>query len=456
MLHVASINVVRRQLHSSKNYRIHEMAKGRRERDKPKAPPGALYNPNKRVKLSYDTDSEEEADAGAEQIVVNGSGKDAYQEADTDVLKESVDAATQEPEDVVEETQSGPQEASEEPTDSAETEQKPAKRKPRTQRRNRHTGQWNALGAEAWEQEGDEDEKDGSPDEAMEYLRAVRSERQAMPAVLSSLHADAHDGQYDMGWSDFGNDHAFVAAPEHPLQRQDVSRDPREAFTEVLKERFHDLRHQLHQTPSPEAVTALDYDHPIYYPHENEAATRSWLKILESTPPALAQVRSLDQDDVIRILELIQDCFVEREMDINPITSAWIWSLFARLDEVGMMNNDQVYAVRALGKKAVLVLVSLRSADTAAQLARLSHPEDEPQDEDPTTSSIKLDLAENAENTVDVVDQDQTLPAEKAADRENTLATLDSVLVIAGDVYGQRDLLEFRRPWETIKDEKGK
>ena len=55
----------------------------------------------------------------------------------------------------------------------------------------------------------------------------------------------------------------------------------------------------------------------------------------------------------------------------------------------------------------------------------------------------------DAETSADTTDASTPDTSEKASDTENTLATLDMILTIVGEVFRQRDLLEFRRPWEN-------
>lgn len=444
------------------------MARGRRERDRPKAPPGALYDPNKRVKLSYDSESEEEAAAPAPASAPATATATADAHIQAFARSKAADLNPDEPvassetgsrldredavpianEDGVEGKEKG--DAEEDAQDEVEYERSRQK----TKLRNVQTGQWHALGSMSWQDEGDGEDGDGEGDEegsieaAMEYLRSVRTERQTLPTVLRVSNLQPHDGDSE-DFHAFDSDHAYIAPPDLPTEYLNTSLDPREAFTEALKERFHCQRNHLHLPPSSEAVTALSDKHPISYPRSNNKATLEWMKIFASVAPFSAQLQSLDEETVYRLLELLQDRCLLRQQEINRITSAWIWSLLARLSEVGMMNNDDVYAVRAFGKKAVLVLVSFRSADTAAQLEDIADVES-----GASKRGSKQSVSDSDEIDIEATEYSNTATQMKAleADRENTLATLDSILVIIGDIFRQRDLLEFRQPWEVDGD----
>lgn len=426
------------------------MPKGRRERDRPKAGPDALYNPNKRVKLSYD--SESEAESGAEesirvQRIAQKKEQDEHAASTASNTRSENSRPVQEGADLDNLRAAGNPGKTAEQQDEDEQE---AADSAQLRRKDHRTGQLHALGSLSWQGEGEEGGTDeGGLDPASEYLRAVRSQRLTLPSVLAAPQSQPNKKVWSDDFAGFANDHAVVAAPDTPVEQQDRSTDPREAFTNALKERFLEQRRRLHLQPSSEAVAALDDKHPISFPPHNHKAKTEWLKLLGSVAPAAAQVQSLDEESAVRLLELIQEHYLQRQKEINRTTSAWIWALLARLTEVGLMDNDQVYSVRAFGKKAVLVQVSFRSAEAAAQLEDLANGGSR------TSRSQKL-VKDSAESTSEGPERvgaelqaNTSTPEQESSNRENTLATLDSILVVVGDIFGQRDLLEFRQPWEA-------
>lgn len=424
----------------------------RRERDKPKAAHDALYNPNKRVLLSYASDDEEDPeetvqDAGApKSSVANGAvNGDSHGVRDGDDPQEAGDAqdleGAQEAEHMPGPTSSHANQDGAAPVNQAgEGEEKVPEHsarystttaEPTKQPRDHATGQWTAF--------GQEEDDDGSPNPAMDYLRAVQSERQTLPSVLQVSSAA---GDYTV----FNSDEAFIGTVQPQKKQKKLEggpMGPREAFTEALKKRFLGQRHRLHLPPPPEAVAALDDSRPFRYPTKNAWTTQKvWVHWLANTAPLPAQIQSMTQDGVLGLLDLVQEHYLQREKEVNAITSVWIWSLLARLDEVGTMSNDQVYPVRALGKKAVLVQVSFRSSEAAAQLEDIVGSQN-----GAARDARTRETGGSSSKTVEQGEKSPPAPVETLADRENTLATLDSILVVVGDVFGQRDLLEFRQAW---------
>ena len=173
------------------------MAKRRRERDRPKSGPEALYNPNKRVLLSYDSDEEEQTGNDPEQIPVASSMPpvDAVRGSNDigDNKGRTAHGAGTIPEPISGAEESVPEDAvaGAEDSDAAnggineEVEdfggQKPGDTDnqslfTRGARKNNFTGQWPALGSlsYSWEDGEEEEEYDSEQEEAMAYLRAVR------------------------------------------------------------------------------------------------------------------------------------------------------------------------------------------------------------------------------------------------------------------------------------------
>ncbi len=280
-----------------------------------------------------------------------------------------------------------------------------------------------------------------------------------IPEILAAGTVDRHQSLYESGVGDsrgFFEDGAYVArgvvGPNIPESAK-VMLDPQEAYTRAIKRRFLIQREALFRPPAEGAIDALGIEHPITFPAMVSKACADWLRYLQTVPPHPDQLRGMDQTTVASLLELLQKHLLVREKSITAITSAWIWALLARLDEVGTMNNDQVSTMREFGKQAVLVQVSFDSPEAAAQLELGASEDDQPVTALNRESTMQSsDDAGYSVNGPVPGDSDSKADARnKTADRQNTLATLDAILVIVGELFGQRDLLEFRQPWPTTE-----
>jgi hypothetical protein len=201
--------------------------------------------------------------------------------------------------------------------------------------------------------------------------------------------ADIDRSIYDNGVGDsrgYYHDGAYTAAPSSPssasslpddydlLDDDDSSPDRialrnaalRRAYYAALTDRFQRLRNLLHQTPPPEAIATLPDDHDAYVPPfgPRSSTFRVWSRRLRHTDPIPAQVASMDRHAVLRVLRvLLGGKFLRRGCELRERTSRWLWALLARLPDRGELDYAEVGWVRELGKRAVLMMVSLAQAE---------------------------------------------------------------------------------------------
>lgn len=324
----------------------------------------------------------------------------------------------------------------------------------------------------------------------------------------------------------------------------------------------------MQQSPPPEAIQNLGEDYPTNVGKLTVAIVRLWKWKLQTVDPRPAQIASMNKSTVLRLLGLLTSSILKRGAEVQVGVSRWVWSLLARLPDRGELTSEEIGVVRELGKKAVLIGVSLQenkiweegmrevekelddkkleeSVDIADENEIMLNLEDEVEfEEDPEinvdpwitdtptddtfighklvvsedTSAIANDMldgvhrpgpatstddalieamsnginpieeAQRAESTSEEgeissndssdnaeplasgreellaqLDQEQTdnsdtreseqaniqqAKAEKQSAQWNTKATVDMIITVAGEIYGQRDLLEFRGAWE--------
>ena len=435
------------------------MVKRRRERDRPKAGPETTFNPHKRVHLSYGEDDDPEQDA---------AGLDEPPPIRYPTVSVSAESPLQTPPDNTPHEQAARTNASEAgdgDDDSTAATQKSAGKsdKPSDSRKkanahpgkNEATNQKPALGSLAyqWEGSGDDEEGDMSEeDEAMAYLKAVRSERQGMPIVLRAAETTTSSEDVDYGVGDsrgYFVEDCYIARPVlRPEAPKKTTVTAKEAYTEVLKRRFDTMRTRLRdESTAGVRATETDSTKPVLRPNGGKKAYAECVSYVQKSSPTLSQLQALDQEDTLSMLELIHKSYFKRGETLGQYTSAWIWALLARLGDVGTMNNDEVFVLRDLGKRALVIQISFNNAAMAAQLEELSRAEaaadssDEPitpgNEGSQTAATADADKADTAGSSVT-----------QMLDPESTLATLDMIVTIVGEFFGQRDLLDSRRSWD--------
>jgi len=435
------------------------MTKRRRERDKPKAGPDAAYNPHKRVHLSYGDDDELEEDSTTlEQpppikyptvTKSDSSPPNAHQ-------KGGQEAGATRPEE--EDDEYDPAVAL--PTTDAKAEKSKHARKKANAHpgKNESTNQKPALGSLSYQWEGQEDGDEESlseEDEAMAYLKAVRSERQGMPSVFRAAESHDEDIDYTVGDSrGYYVEDCYIARPVlRPEAPQKSKVSAKEAYTEVLKRRFVAMRARLGtELLVGEPEFQPETHKPVPQPNGGKKAYAECVEMVQNTAPSPAQLHALDQEDTLSMIELIQKHCFKRGETLRPSASAWIWALLAKLNDVGTMNNDEVFVLRDLGKRALVIQISFNDAAMAAQLEEISRAEAAWESDEANASQHE---GQHTEATAADAARTDTAGSSvtQMLDPENTLATLDMIVTIVGEFFGQRDLLDSRRSWDPEEEE---
>jgi hypothetical protein len=436
------------------------MTKRRRERDKPKAGPDAAYNPHKRVHLSYGDDDEPEEDA----TVLEQPPPINY----PTVTKPAILPSAAQQDAGQKEGAAGPDEDDDEydpaialPTsdDKAEKPKHARKKANAYPGKNEATNQKPALGSLSYQWEGQEDgdeESMSEEDEAMAYLKAVRSERQGMPSVFRAAESHAGEIDYTVGDSrGYYVEDCYIARPVlRPEAPQKSKVSAKEAYTEALKRRFTTMRARLGTEPVVGGTEIHPDTHKaVPQPNGGKKAYAECVEMVQNIAPSLAQLQALDQEDTLSMLELIQKHCFKRGETLRPSASAWIWALLAKLNDVGTMNNDEVFVLRDLGKRALVIQISFNDAAMAAQLEEISRADAASESDEANTSQHE---GQSTEATAADAAKTDTAGSSvtQMLDPENTLATLDMIVTIVGEFFGQRDLLDSRRSWDPEDEEK--
>ncbi|KAI1361089.1 hypothetical protein F5Y08DRAFT_315610 [Xylaria arbuscula] len=256
--------------------------------------------------------------------------------------------------------------------------------------------------------------------EALAYLRSVRTQASTIPHVLVAQKAgpplppqaprnageDDEEEQpadrtiYEDGVGDFRGyyqDGAYVAYPEDrwgntnenevPYGEDDDGDDKlendddpnssessddrphnssadeiREAYFASITNRYMALRQLLQTDPPESAIRALPATNPTEVGVWKRGADtfQKWEGRIRTTDPLPAQIAAMHKDGIFRLIRVILTCkFLRKRTQLRERTSRWIWALLARLPDAGELDYMEVGYVRELGKRAVLMMVSL-------------------------------------------------------------------------------------------------
>jgi len=315
-------------------------------------------------------------------------------------------------------------------------------------------------------------------------------------------HGDEEEGGYY-------EDGAFVAAPE-PTSNLSTSTnyppDAQEAYYISLASRFRDLRTLLHKAPPLPAIEALKHHHPISLPPACAKAKQQWRFLLQSQEPQMAQLGCMDMETVLEVVKLLKSQLAGtvrgRSQEKIEGLGAWIWGVLGRCNEAGQLGSEEISELRELGKRAVGLLVGIRDRSGNAYGHEEEEEGGEEQDDgvidngqetngvgsvlsqvEPVTSneatnSIIAETGPPLDTVSKVLELEQAkailrerlstdnrpqsngMQAEEGEVEEESMdeaaempvnkqirITLDMIITVVGEFYGQRDLLEFRDMW---------
>lgn len=319
------------------------------------------------------------------------------------------------------------------------------------------------------------------------------------------------EGEDQEGWYEDGAYVApSIAAPViGPVQPGIKAQD---AFYNYLETRFESLRRNLRAPPSVQAVQTLDDQHPISLPFGNRMADKEWKYHLLNTTPLPAQLASLDTPSILRLLKLVEGQLENcRNTNIPKNLGLWAWSLLAKLDDVGLLQTREVSVVRDLAKMAIWVRMMHHKAkhgrsndpdyehiDNYPDENAAQHEEGEvvgdqadateagAQEVESVEAAVEAQIREEiaseqdaqGDAAMDLDSENRLLDAIAAKKRElklqaeaeakeaeakkdekqqdfpdtNTCVTIDMLVTVASEFYGQKDLLVGRLPWDHPTD----
>ncbi|KAI0886189.1 uncharacterized protein GGS22DRAFT_125645 [Annulohypoxylon maeteangense] len=136
----------------------------------------------------------------------------------------------------------------------------------------------------------------------------------------------------------------------------------RDAYFASLTNQYLALRQILQTDPPHDVLLSLPKSNPT---EVREFGSRSdtfpkWAGRIRGTDPLPAQVAGMRKEGVIRLLRIILGGkFLRKKQTLWERTSRWIWALLARLPERGELDYQEIGYIRELGKRAVLLMVSL-------------------------------------------------------------------------------------------------
>lgn len=192
-------------------------------------------------------------------------------------------------------------------------------------------------------------------------------------------HDDEEDGEGAGSENGKETDDEEDSAEDRP--HNSSADEIRDAYFASITSRYVALRKLLRSDPPGSALGALPDTNPTEVGEWKRGADtfQRWEGRLRATDPLPAQVAGMHKDSVFRLLRVLLACkFLRKRIQLRERTSRWIWALLARLPDKGELDYMEIGWVRELGKRAVLLMVSLAELEVLREHCDVagSSPED--------------------------------------------------------------------------------
>lgn len=290
----------------------------------------------------------------------------------------------------------------------------------------------------------------------VDYLRMVRCEARGIPELLSAQGAGfppssaenvEYAGKHDEGG--YWQDGAYTATPSAKLPEDDAYPQAQLRYYEALLLQFALLRATLNCVPPLGVIENLGASHPISFPPDSRQARKQWEAHILQYDPNPAQLACMDDGSILTLLRLIcrrvYALFRAHDVVTAKRVNLWIWSVLGRCPGREVLDSDRIAELRELAKRASCMadrLIHTKDAGTHV-LTRDNignghiTGEDSDEYEDDEVNSL-LD----AQGYVSMPHETINVITEK-------LVSLDAIVTVVGEVYGQRDLLQARKRWDS-------
>jgi regulator of vacuolar morphogenesis len=213
-----------------------------------------------------------------------------------------------------------------------------------------------------------------------------------------------------------------------------------------LLAQFRLTRATVRCSPPLSAVEALRSDQFISFPEHTEKVYAQWRGQLLSRDPSPVQLACMDTDTILELVRFLgvhlEEMLQQRTLVNIRRLGAWVWAILGRCKDRGELLSEEIGDLRHLAQLALRI----QNDGLGASAARESKDSIEEEAANVGGDSAKSGVARFpvGEDDVESVAQSDLI---EASWQEMLSTTLDMIVTVVGEVYGQRDLLDLRAKW---------
>ncbi|KAK4949960.1 hypothetical protein LTR10_011802 [Elasticomyces elasticus] len=301
--------------------------------------------------------------------------------------------------------------------------------------------------------DGDGDELFYGPAaDGIDYLRMVRSEAKGVPQILT---APAVQTKKSLGQTEDGgyfHDGAYTAIVKTSTTPAEPFPLAQQHFYDSLLTQFRLVQASMHCTPPLSSIESLDSSQFISFPEASRKVRAQWEAHMLSSDPHPVQIACMDSETVLELVKFLRmrlNTLVQNDDSNAARVGAWIWAILGRCRDCGELSSEEISELRGLAQRAMHLLRKQNPRSNDLDREDLDEEDDVDQlgiqaDEQDPNANVRTEV-ENKHIKDNIVGQDEASISHKLV-----CMTLDMIITVVGEVYGQRDLLDLRTKWSTI------
>ncbi|OAL30927.1 hypothetical protein AYO20_08512 [Fonsecaea nubica] len=296
--------------------------------------------------------------------------------------------------------------------------------------------------------------------DGVDYLRMVRSEAKGVPSIItaqiSATRLDVLEEKQELEQGGYYFDGAYTALKQ-TLPSVEVEAKPSLPSAQIhyydsLLAHFRLARATLRCPPPLSAVEVLRSSQFISFPANTRKVQKQWEQHMVSTDPHPVQVACMDADTIVELVRFLSEKLHKMLHTRDPAritrVGAWTWAVLGKCRDRGELSSEEIGDIRKLAQRALWL------QDVGDERHGTEAEEEEEEEEGEAENESPNENPDAGTN--DITEETTTLEnghgeaelVEGIDDsNRNHRVILDMIVTIAGEVYGQRDLLDLRSRW---------
>jgi len=284
-----------------------------------------------------------------------------------------------------------------------------------------------------------------------------------VPLVLTASAPQDRDVSDEdrQGWSlaeegGYYDDGTYIAVAEDiPSAKEHSFSSAQQCYYDSLLTQFKLLQATMRCTPPLSKIQNLASSQFISFPEDSRKVRWQWVTHMTTSDPNPVQIACMDCETILQLVRLLKtklNVLIRHQTDaaISRV-GAWVWAVLGKCKDRGELTSEDIGSLRELAQKAIQMQSNIHVNPGATASWQYDNPEDEESDEEGSgvEDGRPQDATTRSQDQLEQTEDSAAVECTGRRSKEDLLIapTLDMIITVVGEVYGQRDLLEMRQKW---------